>query len=518
MITDRKEVLLSQVRRVHFIGIGGSGMSGIALVAHERGIKVTGSDLKESRYMRSLLRANVQVTVGHDAANVSDSSIDVVVVSSAIPPKNPEYRAAVERGLEIWPRARMLAYLSRGHRTLAVAGTHGKTTTSSMLATALDRLGADPTFLIGGVVDGYDSTARAGEGDFFVVEADESDGSFTWLDPTLAIVTNVEEDHLDHYTSLDEIRAAFGSFLGKLMPDGIVIVWNGSPQLVELAVNSERRICTYGLEESSSVRCEPKGVYDFDVVFADGQRCSLSLSVSPGVHNMLNATAVMAALDVLGFDREAAASAIGAFSGVRRRFDFIGEVARVTVIDDYGHHPTEIAATLKAASALDYRRVHVLFQPHRYTRTRALAGEFARAFDDAGTISFMEIYSAGEAPIPGVNSDALAEAVLEYNPEADVRVIRHRTDVPEMMAAIAEPGDLIITMGAGDVTVLAPFILEALERRRDGQASRQALNRVSERVSEQTQKQTQKQTPGRMQKQMPKQQNVGRQGRDDGRV
>jgi UDP-N-acetylmuramate--alanine ligase len=464
MITARKEIHLSQVHRVHFIGIGGSGMSGIALVAHERGIKVTGSDLKESRYMRSLLRADVQVTVGHDAINVSDPSIDVVVVSSAIPAKNPEYRAAVERGLEIWPRARMLAYLSEGRQTLAVAGTHGKTTTSSMLATALDRLGADPTFLIGGVVDGYDSTARAGEGDFFVVEADESDGSFTWLDPTLAIVTNVEEDHLDHYTSLDEILVAFGSFLDKLMPDGVVIIWSGSPQLVELAARSGRRVCSYGLEEGCSVRCEPKGVRDFDVIFADGRRCALSLFASPGVHNMLNATAVMAALDALGFDRDAAALAISAFSGVRRRFDFIGEVGCITVIDDYGHHPTEVAATLKAASELGYRRVHVLFQPHRYTRTRALAGEFARAFDDADTISFMEIYSAGEAPIPGINSDALAEAVTEHNPAADVRVIKHRTDVPEAMAAIAEPGDLIITMGAGDVTVLAPLILEALER------------------------------------------------------
>ncbi|MDR2587125.1 MAG: Mur ligase domain-containing protein, partial [Coriobacteriales bacterium] len=226
---------MSRIQRVHFIGIGGSGMSGIALVAHECGLEVTGSDLKESRYMRSLLRADVRVVVGHDAANVADSTIDVVVVSSAIPERNPEYRAAVERGLEIWPRARMLAYLSRKHKTLAVAGTHGKTTTSSMLATTLDRLGADPTFLIGGVVDGYDSTARAGSGELFVVEADESDGSFTWLDPTLAIVTNIEADHLDHYAGLDEIQSAFASFLDKVVPGGTLVVYNGSPGLVELA-------------------------------------------------------------------------------------------------------------------------------------------------------------------------------------------------------------------------------------------------------------------------------------------
>jgi UDP-N-acetylmuramate--alanine ligase len=453
------------VERVHFIGVGGSGMSGIALVAHERGLVVTGSDLKETRYMRSLLRADMRVTVGHDALNVADPAIDVVVVSSAIPKRNPEYRAAVERGLEIWPRARMLAYLGWGRQTLAVAGTHGKTTTTSMLATTLDLLGADPTFLIGGVVDGYDSTARAGNGDFFVVEADESDGSFTWLDPTLAIVTNIETDHLDHYAGLEEIRAAFGSFLDKLTADGNLVVFSGSPDLVRLARDSGRHVHTYGTDGDVSLRCEPKGARDFDVVFADGQRCSLSLSASPGLHNMLNATAVMAALDTLGFKREEAAAALSAFSGVRRRFDHIGEATGVTVVDDYGHHPTEIAATLTAAAGLGYRRVHVLFQPHRYTRTRALFDDFVRAFNDADTVSLMDVYPAGEAPIPGVNSEVLAEAVREYDPAAQVRTIRHRTDVPAAMAAAAEPGDLIITMGAGDVTVLAPLILETLARR-----------------------------------------------------
>jgi UDP-N-acetylmuramate--alanine ligase len=498
------------VSRVHFIGIGGSGMSGIALVAHERGLVVTGSDLKETRYMRSLLRANVQVTVGHDAANVADPTIDVVVVSSAIPAKNPEYRAAIERELEIWPRAQMLSYLSRGQQTLAVAGTHGKTTTTSMLATTLDRLGADPTFLIGGVVDGYDSTARVGGGDFFVVEADESDSSFTWLDPTLAIITNIETDHLDYYPSIDEILVAFGSFLGKLASDGDLIVFDGSPDLIRLARDSRRRVHTYGTSENVSFRCVPESARNFDVVFADGQRCSLSLPASPGLHNMLNATAVMAALDVLGFERDAAAAALSAFSGVRRRFDHIGEAGGVTVVDDYGHHPTEIAATLAAAAELGYRRVHVLFQPHRYTRTRALFDDFTRAFDNADTISLMDIYPAGEAPIPGVNSEVLAEAVREYvrgragegadgvrgcadggadggDPAAIVRTIRHRTDVPAAMAAIGEPGDLIITMGAGDVTALAPLILEALaqrEQKRGGGEQEDAPQRQDNGASE----------------------------------
>ncbi|MDR3037010.1 MAG: UDP-N-acetylmuramate--L-alanine ligase [Coriobacteriales bacterium] len=461
-------MLPKKIRRVHFIGIGGSGMSGIALVAREHGMEVSGSDLKESRYMRSLLRVGVPVTVGHDAANVADPTIDVVVASTAIPEKNVEYQAAIKQGFEPWQRARMLAFLGHGYQTLAVAGTHGKTTTSSMLATTLDRLGADPTFLIGGVVDGYDSTARAGKGQHFVVEADESDGSFTWLDPALAIVTNIEADHLDHYADLDEIYAAFAAFFEKLTPTGTLVVCNENPRLTALAQASGRTVCTYGLDDTAHVRCEPRtgdDVRDFAVIFADGERCSLHLGASPGIHNMLNATAIMATLDILGFDRTRSATALSAFSGVRRRFDEIGSAAGVTVVDDYGHHPTELAATLKAARGLGYGRVHVLFQPHRYTRTQALLADFARAFDSADTVSFMDIYPAGEVPIPGVTGEALVAAVAAHNSAANVRLIRHRLEVAEAMADAAQPGDLIITMGAGDVTVLAPLIVEALERR-----------------------------------------------------
>ena len=456
---------MPQVKRVHFIGIGGSGMSGIALVAHERGIHVTGSDLKQSRYMRALLRSGVSVSVGHDAKNVEDPSIDVVVTSSAIPANNVELKAARARGLEVWPRAQMLAYLGEGRKTLAVAGTHGKTTTSAMLATTIDRLGADPSFLIGGVVDGYDSTAKAGRGEYFVVEADESDGSFVWLNPSLAIVTNIEADHLDHFADLDEIVQIFKSFLEKMVQGGTLVIWNDIPQLAELVKADDVSIRTYGTGTDAQVRCELKGIREFDIVFEDGQRLSLSLPNSPGLHNKLNATAVMAALDTLGFDRDKAAAALCRYSGVRRRFDRIGEVMGVTVIDDYAHHPTEIDATITAASELGYRRVHVLFQPHRYTRTRALLSDFAHAFDSADTISFMDVYSAGETPIPGVNGEAMLEAVRTHNSQADVRFIRHRIDVPDAMAGIAEPGDLMITMGAGDVTTLGPLILESLAQR-----------------------------------------------------
>ncbi|HBT95284.1 MAG TPA: UDP-N-acetylmuramate--L-alanine ligase [Coriobacteriia bacterium] len=459
-----KGAVLSQIKKVHFIGIGGSGMSGIALAAHEVGIEVTGSDLKETRYMRALHRAGVSVIVGHEPCNVMDEDIDVVVVSTAIPETNPEYQAAMERGLEIWPRARMLAYLSRGFKTLAVAGTHGKTTTSSMLATALDRLGADPTFMIGGVVDGYDSNARTGKGEYFVVEADESDGSFTWLSPSLALITNIEVDHIDHYGGLDEIVSSFRSFLEQVDEDGIVVVWADSPGLLELAKASGRRVCTYGTGENADVRLEPKGVSDFDVVFADGRKSSLVLCVSPGLHNKLNATGVMAALDILGFDREASARAVSAYQGVRRRFDRIGVSQGVTVIDDYGHHPTEVAATLKAASELGYNKIHVLFQPHRYSRTQVFLDDFASAFECADTVSIMEIYSAGEAPIPGVNGQALSDAIAQKSADKTVQFIKHRQDTVEAMAGLAKDGDMIITMGAGDVTVLAPMILELLKQ------------------------------------------------------
>jgi UDP-N-acetylmuramate--alanine ligase len=332
-----------------------------------------------------------------------------------------------------------------------------------MLATALDRLKADPTFLIGGVVDGYDSNAYYGKGEYFVVEADESDGSFTWLDPKLAIITNAEVDHIDHYEDFDAILSGFRSFLDKVDEDGPVIVWSGSPELLALAKESGRKLCTYGLEETADVRLEPTGVKTFEVVFGDGERCALSLSASPGVHNMLNATAVMAALDLLGFERASAAEAVSGFKGVRRRFDHIGTAAGVTVIDDYGHHPTEVAATLKAAGELGYNRVHVLFQPHRYSRTQVLLEEFSLAFDSADTVRIMDIYSAGEAPIPGVNGGVLADAIASKQPGGDVGFIKHRRDVAETMVRLAKEGDMIITMGAGDVTVLAPVILELLE-------------------------------------------------------
>jgi UDP-N-acetylmuramate--alanine ligase len=452
---------------IHFIGIGGVGMSGIALVAHDRGLKVSGSDLKESRATAALREAGVEVFIGQSPENVAGRAIDVVVVSSAIPPDNPELVALVDRGVPVWARARMLAWLGRGRKTLAVAGTHGKTTTSSMLATSLARLGADPTFLIGGVVDGYDTNASSGAGEHYVVEADESDGSFVYLDPYVAVITNIEEDHLDHYADLAAIRTAFREFAGAHQGDGVVIVCGDDPQLSELAHATGRKVLTYGFSGDCDIVCSNivhEGVHTrFEVRVADDAPASVRLDSNPGEHNVLNATAVVAVLSFLGYGVAEAAEAVSGFTGVRRRFDFVGNVAGIDVVDDYGHHPTEVAATIKAACELGYRHVHVLFQPHRYSRTQALADEWGPAFDRADSVTFMDVYSAGEAPIPGVSGKTLVDSVLAHDPCMQVAWMPHRGDVAPYLAQHLVPGDLLLTMGAGDITAMGPVVLDMLQ-------------------------------------------------------
>lgn len=451
-----------EYRRVHFIGVAGSGMAGLAYAAHRSGVKVSGSDLKESSYVQALLREGVELTFEHKAANVADPAIELVVASTAIPSTNPEIIAAQEQGITIWPRARMLDWLGRHHEVLAVAGTHGKTTTSSMLATALMELGADPSFLIGGVLTAYDTSARFSESGYMVVEADESDSSFVELNPHLAIVTNIEADHLDHYKCLEDIRRSFLDFLHKIDPEGIAIVCADSPGLLELAQQCGRSFLSYGVGEQAQVRLDEKSR---EACFADGERVPLDLEKSPGLHNLLNATAVLAALDWLGFDRGDSARAIARFQGAHRRFDCIGEAAGVVVVDDYAHHPTEIDATLRAAESLGYTSVHLLFQPHRFTRTQAFLKEFASAFDYATTVTLMPVFTAGETPIPGIDSNRMLRAIKQHSPEARLRLIEERDHVARAMSNLAEPGSIVITMGAGDVTYLAPDILAELERK-----------------------------------------------------
>lgn len=462
-----------RIKQVHFIGVGGVGMSGIARVAHDQGMQVSGSDIKESRYTKQLREAGITVFIGQKAENIPEGD-PVVVISTAILENNPELIEARRRGLEIWHRAQMLAHLGVGLDTLAVAGTHGKTTTSSMLASALDALGADPTFLIGGIVRAYGTNAHSGTGDHYVVEADESDKSFTYLSPKAVLVTNIEADHLDHYKDLDEIYDKFHDFMGLVPEDGVIVACGDEPHVVEIARSEGRRMYTYGFNEGCDVRItsyEPHGIGSrYTAVMPDGTQVEGAIKQNPGRHNVLNATGVVTLLWALGFDAAKVAQALSGFAGVRRRFDLVGEVGGVTVVDDYAHHPTEIAATISAAAGLGYKHVHVLFQPHRYSRaplfTQVLHDEFGAAFDKADSVTFMDVYPAGEAPVPGVSGKTFLNVVLEHEgyPQADF--VAHRVDVVPHLMDKLQPGDLVITMGAGDVTAMGPQIIDALLKAR----------------------------------------------------
>ncbi len=490
-----ENTVTSTPRKAHFIGIGGAGMSGIALVLHERGCIVTGSDLKASHYVRTLEAEGISVRLGHTSETIDEFMPDVVVISSAIPEDNPELMRARELGIEVWQRAKMLAALGSGRSTIAIAGTHGKTTTSSMCAVMLDALGLDPSFLIGGVVEGYNTNGRNGDGEYFVAEADESDGSFLHLNPRIVVVTNVEEDHLDHYKTFENLERTFVKFMASVGEDGAVIVCANSERLVELAHESGRKVYTYGfaescdyvctpLEKSSDVQvgkaadistgnavstdannaaetCTPSLESSF-VFSGPGATETVRLSSNPGVHNMLNATAVLAVADVLGLPIDKAVAALGTFKGARRRFTYIGDISQITVVDDYGHHPTEIQATLRAAQSLGYKRICVVFQPHRYSRTAALIDQFATAFDVADVLYVMDVFGAGEMSIPGVNGKSFSKAVREQGKVAEVHYIPNRHKLLQSLCKQLEAGDLLITLGAGDVTDIGPSFIEAM--------------------------------------------------------
>lgn len=447
----------------HFIGIGGAGMSGIALVMAQRGLAVSGSDLKASRYTQTLEAAGVNVVIGHAEENIVDPS--VVVVSSAIRQTNPEYAAATARGLDVWPRAKMLARLAEDRATIAVAGTHGKTSTSAITATLLAGMGLDPTFVVGGEVSGFRTNARNGSGPHYVVEADESDGSFIYLDPEVAIVTNVEADHLDHYGSLEAIERTFVEFMCRVSVTGALILCADDVRLLELAASCPARQVSYGFSDEAMVRCEilgPCGLGSrFGVRFPDGSTIESSITV-PGAHMVANATAALATAWALKLDVVAAAEALAQFGGVRRRFDLVGEAAGVTIVDDYAHHPTELKATVGAARQCGYGRVWVVFQPHRYSRTGAFAKQFGEAFVDADHVVLMDVYSAGEVPIPGVSGRTILDAVLDNDARAQVAYLPHRADLVPFLTSKLHAGDLLMTMGAGDVTAVGPELLQAI--------------------------------------------------------
>ncbi|OEJ93833.1 UDP-N-acetylmuramate--L-alanine ligase [Streptomyces thermolilacinus] len=454
------------MERPHFIGIGGAGMSGIAKILAQRGAKVAGSDARESETAASLRALGATVHIGHAAHHLADDS-SCVVVSSAIRPDNPELARAQELGIPVVHRSDALAALMKGLRAIAVAGTHGKTTTTSMLAVALTELGLDPSYAIGGDLAGPGTNARHGDGDLFVAEADESDRSFQKYDPEVALVLNVELDHHANYASIEEIYESFEAFVAKI-PHGGTLVVGEHAGARELAGRVSGRpglsIVTVGESETSDawVRAiTPKGMTSEVTVVLDGVEHTFTVSV-PGRHYAHNAAAALAAGARMGIDPAALAQALTAYTGVGRRLQLKGEAAGVQVVDSYAHHPTEMTADLEAmrAAAGADRRLVVVFQPHLFSRTQELGTEMGQALALADESLVLDIYPAREDPIPGVTSALITDAATAAG--ARVTAVHDKGRVPELIAGMARPGDLVLTMGAGDVTDLGPKVLDRL--------------------------------------------------------
>jgi len=463
--------MFAKIQRIHFVGIGGIGMSGIAEVLLNLGYKISGSDLKISPITERLVSLGACIFEGHRAENVSGA--EVVVTSSAIIPDNPEVTEAHKLHIPVIQRAEMLAELMRLKYGIAIAGMHGKTTTTSMVATVLAAGELDPTVVVGGRVDAMGSNARLGKSHYLVAEADESDRSFLKLSPILAVVTNIDREHMDCYRNMRDVKRAFLDFMDRVPFYGMVVVCNDDPVLRRLFPQIRRRMITYGtrrgsafhitLGEPVSSEAEGWGISRFHVNFEHKDLGEFRLHV-PGAHNILNATAAIAVGVGLDIKIDQIRSALENFRGVDRRFQVRGKAAGVSVIDDYGHHPTEIRATLAAARQCGFRRIHVVFQPHRYTRTRDLMSEFASAFGDADSLLILDIYAASEQPIEGVTGEALARNIKEVGSH-DAQYVASFADAAEAVCSIAQEGDMILTLGAGNISQLGPAILEKLQAR-----------------------------------------------------
>jgi len=463
--------MFAKIQRIHFVGMGGIGMSGIAEILLNLGYKISGSDLKSSSVTQRLATLGATTFEGHIAQNVEGA--EVVVTSSAISPDNPEVAEARKQHIPVIQRAEMLAELMRLKYGIAIAGMHGKTTTTSMVAAVLAAGGLDPTVVVGGRVDAMGSNARLGKSQYLVAEADESDRSFLKLSPILSIVTNIDREHMDCYRNMRDVRQTFLEFMDRVPFYGMIVACNDDPILRKLLPQVQRRVLTYGTRRGSDFLIRPgtieqqpgehRPLSHFRVSYRAKQLADFALHV-PGTHNILNATAAIAAGIGLDIPVDTIRGALENFRGVDRRFQLKGKVADISVIDDYGHHPTEIRATLAAARQCGFRRIHVIFQPHRYTRTKQLMEEFTTAFQNADTLRILDIYAASEQPIEGITGEALAARIQEVSGQ-NVRYGTSFAEVAEAVSAEAEAGDLILTLGAGSISQLGPAILEKLQAR-----------------------------------------------------
>jgi len=460
--------MFAKIQRIHFVGIGGIGMSGIAEVLLTLGYKVSGSDLKLTPATDRLAGLGATIFQGHASANIAGA--EVVVTSTAIPPDNPEVAEAHRLHVPVIRRAEMLAELMRLKYGIAVAGMHGKTTTTSMIAAVLAAGGLDPTVVVGGRVDAMGSNARLGTSQYLVAEADESDRSFLMLSPILAVVTNIDREHMDCYRGMKDVKRAFLHFMDRVPFYGMVVLCNDDRPLRSLFPHLKRRLVTYGMRKDSDFRIVPLKTAPakdlehagsrFRVRYRGQELGDFRLRV-PGTHNVLNATAAIAVGVGLEIPVPHIEQALEAFRGVDRRFQLKGTAAGVSVVDDYGHHPTEVRATLTAARTCGYTRLHVIFQPHRYTRTQHLMDEFATAFEGADSVFVLDVYPASEQPIPGVTGEALARRIVELSGKA-ARYVGSFGEAAEAVAALAGPGDAVVTLGAGNVSQLGPQILRVL--------------------------------------------------------
>ncbi|ATB42351.1 UDP-N-acetylmuramate--L-alanine ligase [Cystobacter fuscus] len=449
---------------VHFVGVGGIGMSGIAEVLLNLGYRVSGSDLKASDITRRLSQLGATLFEGHRAENLVHA--DVVVISSAVRKDNPEVVSARQRKIPVIPRAEMLAELMRLKYAVAVAGSHGKTTTTSMVATVLSAAGLDPTAVVGGKVNVLDSNAKLGKSELMVVEADESDGSFLHLHPSITIVTNIDPEHMDHYGTLDNLKDAFTSFCNRVPFYGLNVLCLDNPNVQSLLPRMEKRFVTYGSSHMADYRLEGVRLEGFSTRFEAFRRDEPLGEFRVrmvGAHNALNALAVIAAAEEMDVPLDVVRGALAEFGGVQRRFTVRAEVAGVTIVDDYGHHPTEVQATLAGARRAFGRRLVVAFQPHRYTRTHDLFTDFATSFNDADMLFVSSVYAAGEEPIPGATADALVEAIQAHG-HRDVTFVEKRTDLARALLPRLREGDLVVTLGAGDITQVGPELAELIRQ------------------------------------------------------